>query len=88
MVSKNIKTGEIYVVSTFNAINATNSQDGERVVIYSRAGAVYVREVKEFLEKFHVYQGHPDESEPCNDSLRTLLKSNKQLDGTKGGRRG
>ena len=58
---KNIKTGKIYDVVSEDTINATNAQDGQRMVAYigdkmdgSGKKAVYVREYDEFHEKFTV----------------------------------
>ena len=58
---KNIKTGKIYDVVSEDTINATNAQDGQRMVAYigdkmdgSQKKAVYVREYNEFHEKFTV----------------------------------
>lgn len=49
------KTGNLYTLDDF-AIDATNSTEGRIMVIYHRAGIrdidLYVRELKEFLEKF------------------------------------
>lgn len=52
---RNIKTGDIYVVKTFDAINATNANDGQKMVIYYKEGKpreLYPRERTEFFEKF------------------------------------
>ncbi|MCT4634487.1 MAG: hypothetical protein N4A76_17380 [Firmicutes bacterium] len=46
-----LKTGNIYEVIG-EAINATNVNDGEIVVIYQKDGQMFVREKKEFYEKF------------------------------------
>lgn len=46
------KTGNKYFV-TGEAINATNANDGQVMIIYTNAdGKTFVREKKEFLEKF------------------------------------
>ena len=49
------KTGNLYTLDDFT-IDATNSTEGRIMVIYHRAGKIhvdlYVRELKEFLEKF------------------------------------
>lgn len=46
------KTGKIYAVLG-NAINATNSEDGQKMVVYrNAAGALFAREVAEFYCKF------------------------------------
>lgn len=46
-----IKTGLEYTV-TGEAINATNAQDGQSMVVYERGGRVFVREAGEFTDKF------------------------------------
>ena len=49
------KTGNLYTLDDF-AIDATNSTEGHIMVIYHRVDLrdvdLYVRELKEFLEKF------------------------------------
>lgn len=46
------KTGNKYFV-TGEAINTTNSQDGQVMVVYANTdGKTFVREKTEFLEKF------------------------------------
>lgn len=49
--AKHLKTGNVYRV-TGEAINATNAQDGQNMVIYERDGKRFVREAGEFIEKF------------------------------------
>ena len=56
-----LKTGHVYDVLTTDAINATNAQDGQTVVIYigerrdgSNKKTVYVRELTEFNKKFTI----------------------------------
>lgn len=45
-----LKTGNKYkVIGT--AINSTNAQDGEVMVIYYRNGMYFARELSEFLQK-------------------------------------
>lgn len=46
------KTGNIYQVLDIKAIDCTNVRDGVEVVIYYRDGVFFVREKKEFNEKF------------------------------------
>ena len=46
-----IKTGHIYAVLGI-AIDATNDRDGQLVVIYSREGKLFIRELEEFKRKF------------------------------------
>jgi hypothetical protein len=50
---RHIKTGKIYE-KTGTAINATNAQDGELMVCYSRNGHAFVRDRREFTEKFEL----------------------------------
>lgn len=46
------KTGNIYIMDS-EAIDATNSRDGQIVVIYrNNKGEIFVREKNEFLQKF------------------------------------
>ena len=45
------KTGNKYVV-VGECLNCTNAQDGQEMVIYFRDGRTFVREKREFLEKF------------------------------------
>lgn len=47
----NVKNGKLYRVIC-KAINATNSRDGEIVVIYCDDQNTYVREIEEFKLKF------------------------------------
>lgn len=51
---KNIKTGKIYRVVSFNARNCTNANDGQEMIVYTEneTGNIYTREKTEFLEKF------------------------------------
>lgn len=52
---KNNKTGSLYQVVSGPVINATNSQDGQIMIVYSRVDpvyGVYAREISEFREKF------------------------------------
>lgn len=46
-----IKTGYEYTV-VGEAINCTNANIGQCMVIYQRAGKTFVREIREFQEKF------------------------------------
>lgn len=47
------KTGNTYTVITSNVINCTNAQDGQQMVLYTKDGMWFVREKKEFEEKFY-----------------------------------
>ena len=55
MFFQNKKTKGIYKVLYEEAINCTNAQDGQIMVIYTNGKEVFVREQKEFQEKFDVY---------------------------------
>lgn len=49
---KHNKTGKIYF-KLFDAIDATNSRDGNDIVVYTNAqGQVFVRDTAEFNDKF------------------------------------
>ena len=54
----NIKTGDVYVVEWRGIINATNANEGQRMILYSNIDTyqAYVREENEFYEKFKEYQ--------------------------------
>ncbi len=61
---RNNKTGKIYNRKR-TIIDATNSRDGEKVVLYeNEAGVEFVREHIEFLSKFTMVR-HRDEGERC-----------------------
>lgn len=54
-----LKTGKIYDVVSLDVTNATNAQDGQRMVVYignlrngSGKKGVFVREYEEFQKKF------------------------------------
>jgi len=51
---KHLKTGNIYnVLVETTAINSTNAQDGQVMVLYeNKDGKLFVREITEFNEKF------------------------------------
>jgi len=50
---KNLKNGEIYDTKNKVAINATNTQDGQIMILYQdKNETLFVREISEFLEKF------------------------------------
>lgn len=56
----NNKTQNVYVVLYDLAENATNAQDGQKMVVYSdKYGAIYCRERSEFLEKFTPFRNRP-----------------------------
>lgn len=50
------KTGNIYTLANF-VLDTTNETEGRLMVVYHRNGLIdtniYVREIKEFLEKFY-----------------------------------
>lgn len=49
---KHNKTGNLYF-KLFDAIDATNSRDGNDIVVYTNAqGQVFVRDTAEFNDKF------------------------------------
>lgn len=64
MIYRHKKTGNLYKAWIFDAINCTNAQDGQVMVIYKRAlrtvrsdgepptSPCFVREANEFYEKF------------------------------------
>lgn len=58
----NIKTGRIYSVNWRRIINATNANEGQRMILYTseETGHTYVREENEFNEKFRPYQPKED----------------------------
>lgn len=55
---RHLKSGRIYEAISLNAINATNEQDGQIMVIYigekkdGSGKGVFVREINQFMEKF------------------------------------
>lgn len=52
--AEHLKTGNIYnVLELGDVIDCTNSRDGTPVVVYYREGKFFVRETKEFKEKFN-----------------------------------
>ncbi len=55
-IYKNRKTGEFYIYDK-EVINATNENDGQVMILYSamKTGQTFVREKKEFFEKFVMY---------------------------------
>lgn len=48
----NNKTKKIYDILKVGVINSTNAQDGEEMVLYTDGNNLFVREIKEFGEKF------------------------------------
>jgi hypothetical protein len=56
---KNKKNGQLYKIIDF-VINCTNEQDGQHMVEYVKVSnnetQVFVREIKEFCEKFEFYE--------------------------------
>jgi len=53
---KNIKTSHVYLFLG-EVINATNKNDGQKMILYDdRKGTYYVRETKEFYEKFEKFE--------------------------------
>ena len=54
MIFQNVKTGNLYQIRHF-AIDATNSRDGESVVVYYAVNdpeKIFVRNEEEFFKKF------------------------------------
>jgi hypothetical protein len=53
---KHLKTGNHYYILNNNVINATNENDGKKMILYYsyQTDQHYVREEKEFFEKFEV----------------------------------
>jgi len=53
MKVRHIKSGKVYSVFSDNAIDCTNSESDKRMVVYHNSeGTIFVREAKEFSEKF------------------------------------
>ena len=56
---RNKKTGDVYI-RLANGIDATNSRDGLAVIVYCQednGNSVFVRDEKEFYEKFEIVEG-------------------------------
>ncbi len=53
MKYKNKKKGTLYDVIG-RCINCTNSEDGQKMIIYTNGELTFVREEKEFYEKFEL----------------------------------
>ncbi|MGL6114083.1 MAG: hypothetical protein ACRC1R_03495 [Cetobacterium sp.] len=70
---KNKKNQELYLVIG-TLINATNSNDGEKMVLYSKNNKYFVREYNEFLLKFERIEESRDILEVTKDML------NKKVD--------
>lgn len=69
------KTGNLYCVMRRGIINATNAQDGQRMVHYTRwddpDGLHFVRRETEFAEKFEPEQKYKDRV--CNCGCNNLV---------------
>ena len=50
-VYRNKKKGNDYIYLG-ECLNCTNAQDGQDMIVYARDGLLFVREKKEFFEKF------------------------------------
>lgn len=50
-ICKHNKTGNLYI-KLGEVINATNAQEGQQMVIYTRNDETFVRELREFEAKF------------------------------------
>lgn len=46
------KSGNTYMLVFDNIINATNENEGQTMVLYTNGEKLFVREIKEFYEKF------------------------------------
>lgn len=58
-VWRHVKTGNLYRVIFANVLNATNAQNGQRMVVYTREDDPaktdkYVREIVEFSTRFEL----------------------------------
>jgi hypothetical protein len=63
MIAIHKKTGMRYIILEREVINKTNEQNGQRMVMYCPEGCeeptIFVREEKEFLEKFDELKPYP-----------------------------
>ena len=55
-VWRNKKNNHKYAVINYKAINTTNAQDGQIMVIYAKGGKTFCREKEEFLSKFELVE--------------------------------
>lgn len=49
---EHLKTGNIYTVIYDDAIECTNGREERKYVVYTRDNKIFVREAKEFYQKF------------------------------------
>lgn len=54
MLYKNKKNGKLYTYLN-TCINATNSLDGQQMVLYTKDNLLFVREKNEFFNKFDLW---------------------------------
>lgn len=54
MLYKNKKNGKLYTYLN-TCINATNSLDGQQMVLYTKDNLLFVREKSEFFNKFDLW---------------------------------
>jgi hypothetical protein len=65
---RNKKTGDLYLVH-FNAMDATNTRDGQMVVVYTPKddySQIFVRNATEFDEKFELLKIPLPKCDSCN----------------------
>ena len=54
MLYRNNKNGKLYTYLT-TCINATNSSDGQEMILYAKDDLLFVREKQEFFKKFTLW---------------------------------
>ena len=52
--AKNLKNGYTYTILHIASSTTNGPTEGQKMVVYTRSGDVYVRELEEFLEKFEI----------------------------------
>lgn len=77
-IYRNDKTKMVYKVVE-EVVNATNAQDGQKMVLYTRHGEYFVRETKEFHEKFTRVLSEEEEGvfDPFTNSYRKTSTGDK-----------
>jgi hypothetical protein len=82
MQAKHLKSGNIYDILATDCIDCTNGQENKEMVIYSREDILFVREKKEFFEKFEVIENNNylerDFSSEFESNVQ--IESNKDID--------
>jgi len=53
---KHLKTGKIYEVYHKEVINCTNSNDNQKLVLYTNGKDIFVRDLEEFCNKFELIE--------------------------------